>query len=298
MTPIWNVMGMIEGSEEPDRWVVLGNHRDAWTFGGVDPSSGSAPMAEIARAVGDLVRAGWRPRRSIVLGNWDAEEWALVGSTEYVEDHYDEIRNKVVAYLNVDEAVVGQFSFRLLSTPSLSDFLINVAKHIPIPEHIQERPLPSFTAGSSASSEDGAAPVLCRGCNTVYEYWLHGQSVIASRSGSPPPPSPWSSNVGSGSDYTPFFQFAGVPSCDLRFTGDYSGYGVYHSNYDSYSFVSKQLDPGFGLHKALAQYWGAAAMILADTEVLPFNYVAYGVEMKRGLAKFAAEVEEKGLTSG
>jgi N-acetylated-alpha-linked acidic dipeptidase len=104
---IWNVISRIDGSDEKDRWVIMGNHRDAWTFGAVDPNSGTTAMLETARGFGQMLKSGWKPRRSIVLCSWDGEEYGLVGSTEWAEEHADELKQKAVAYLNMDSAVSG-----------------------------------------------------------------------------------------------------------------------------------------------------------------------------------------------
>src|SRR5438067_5041369 len=174
--PVWTVIGRINGSTHPDQWVIAGNHRDAWVYGGVDPSSGSAVLMELARTLGSLARNGARPRRSIVLASWDAEEFALTSSTEWGEEHERELRGKAVAYLNVDAAVSGP-NFSARAVPSLSRAV--------------------------ASAADVA------------------ESSIDTR-------------IGSGSDYTVFLNFIGVPIVDMRFEGPY---GVYHSVYDTHEWV-------------------------------------------------------------
>jgi N-acetylated-alpha-linked acidic dipeptidase len=186
---IWNVVGRLRGTERPDEWVVLGNHRDAWVFGGVDPSSGSATMMETARAFGELKRSGWKPRRTLIFASWDAEEFTLTGSTEWGELEADKLKAGALAYLNVDSSASGN-NFTAAAVPSLANFLREVARDVPDP------------SGGS-----------------IYDLW-------ASRNKSD---TPVTTRLGSGSDYTVFLNFLGVPIADLTFDGPY---GVYHSIYD------------------------------------------------------------------
>ncbi|HEV7502936.1 MAG TPA: M28 family metallopeptidase, partial [Vicinamibacteria bacterium] len=238
--------------------VLLSNHHDAWTFGGVDPSSGTTTALELARALGDLARRGLRPRRTIVFGIWDAEEFTLTGSTEWGEEHADELRAKAVACLNVDASTSGD-RFSLSTVPSLRRFFQEVARRIPDP----------------------------KGRGSVYDVWLatdssniRGYGVVAGES----TPEPKASILGSGSDYTVFFNHLGIPSADLLFDGPY---GVYHSIYDNHEWMRRFGDPGFQYHAAMASLWGVAALRLANADVLPFDYGAYG----RDLLVYVDEVE-------
>ncbi|XP_030465184.2 probable glutamate carboxypeptidase LAMP1 [Syzygium oleosum] len=183
---IENVIGVIEGVEEPDRYVLLGNHRDAWTFGAVDPNSGTAALLEIAQRLGKLLKKGWRPRRTIVFCNWDAEEYGLVGSTEWVEENRALLASKAVAYLNVDCAV-SSAGFHAASTPQLDQLLRQAAQQVQDPDNSSQ---------------------------TIYESWA-GQSKsapVVDRLG------------GGGSDYAAFVQHVGVPAADLFFGGGYPVY--------------------------------------------------------------------------
>ena len=234
---IWNVVGRLSGTERPDEWVVLGNHRDAWVFGGVDPSSGSATMMETARAFGELKRSGWKPRRTLIFASWDAEEFTLTGSTEWGELEADKLKAGALAYLNVDSSASGN-NFTAAAVPSLANFLREVARDVPDPN------------GGS-----------------IYDLW-------ASRNKSD---TPVTTRLGSGSDYTVFLNFLGVPIADLTFDGPY---GVYHSIYDSFTWIDRVGDPGYRYHAAMSRYWAVAALRLAECDYVPLDYDAYAREVK------------------
>ncbi|HEV2799374.1 MAG TPA: M28 family metallopeptidase [Pyrinomonadaceae bacterium] len=252
---IWNVIGRIEGAEEPDRWVVLGNHRDAWTFGAVDPNSGTTAMLELARGFGELLKANWRPRRTIIFGSWDGEEQGLIGSTEWVEEHAAELRAKAVAYLNMDSAVSGA-NFGAASVPTLWKLIRAAARDVRDPK-----------TGKS-----------------VYQAWQdrvreerpEAELTDASAGTDTPIAEARINALGSGSDYTPFLQHLGVPSLDMGFGGDY---GVYHSAYDSFNWMEKFGDPGFNYHVAAAHIWGTLTLRLSNARALPFDYADYAAEL-------------------
>ncbi|HEX8632834.1 MAG TPA: M28 family metallopeptidase [Pyrinomonadaceae bacterium] len=253
---IWNVIGRIEGAEEPDRWVVLGNHRDAWTFGAVDPNSGTTAMLELARGFGELLKTNWRPRRTIIFGSWDGEEHGLIGSTEWVEENAAELRAKAVAYLNMDSAVSGA-NFGASSVPTLWKLIRGAARDVRDPktgksvyQAWQER---VRDARPEAELTDAGAGTDAR----IAEARINA--------------------LGSGSDYTPFLQHLGIPSLDMGFGGDY---GVYHSTYDSFNWMEKFGDPGFVYHVAAAQIWGTMALRLANARALPFDYADYAAELR------------------
>lgn len=237
---IWNVVGRIQGVEIPDEWVVLGNHRDAWVFGGVDPSSGSASLMETARALAELKKAGWKPRRTLIFASWDAEEFTLTGSTEWGELEAERLRSGALAYLNVDSSASGR-KFSASAVPALSGFLRDVARAVPDP------------SGGS-----------------IYDAWL-----LNSETKGPEPEV--STRLGSGSDYTVFLNFLGVPIADLTFDGPY---GVYHSIYDSFTWVDRVGDPGYLYHAAMARYWAVAALRLAECDFVPLDYAAYAREVR------------------
>jgi len=197
---IWDVIGKIPGTDRSDDWVVAGNHRDAWVYGAVDPNSGTAAMLETVHGLGDLLKQGWKPRRTIVIASWDAEEEGLMGSTEWAEQHAKELAH-AVAYFNTDVGVAGP-NFGAAAVPSLKQFVREVAKGVPSPKG-----------------------------GTVYEQWKKSQEASDERSGDASTaggPSRFNAHVesdvrvrdlGSGSDYTPFFQHIGVPSTDIGSDG-------------------------------------------------------------------------------
>src|SRR2546426_558275 len=196
---IWDVISHIDGTVQKDRWVVLGNHRDAWVFGAVDPNSGTTAMIELGRGFGQLLKSGWKPRRSIVLCSWDAEEEGLIGSTEWAEEKASELQEKAVAYLNVDVAVSGP-NFSASSVPSMWKLIRSAAQEVRDPKTSK----------------------------SVYEAWrdrLHEsltESELYDASGNEKAQEPPRAGaLGSGSDYTPFLQHLGVPSLDMGFGGDY-----------------------------------------------------------------------------
>ncbi|MGH9816447.1 MAG: serine hydrolase [Candidatus Acidiferrales bacterium] len=253
VTPNYVVEGRIRGSELPDEWVILGNHRDAWEFGGVDPSSGTASMMEVTRALGELKKQGVRPRRTMVVCSWDGEEVALTGSTEWGEHFADELKRKAVAYLNVDSSVSGP-DLNGSAVASLAPVLEEVTRVLQAPtgntlyEDWKKSREESDTDGTRASVQGGAA----------------GQLVDV--------------RIGSGSDHTVFLNHLGIPTVGLGFDGPY---GVYHSMYDNHYWISKFGDPGFKYHRAMAQLWGVLALRLANADVLPFDFAFYGETLRQ-----------------
>lgn len=253
---IWNVVGRLRGAERPDEFVILGNHRDAWVYGGVDPSSGSASLMETARAFGELKRSGWKPRRTLIFASWDAEEFTLTGSTEWGELEADRLRAGALAYLNVDSSASGN-SFTVAAVPALAQFLREVARDVPDP------------SGGS-----------------IYDSWLRNEE----KKGAKEPIV--TTRLGSGSDYTVFLNFLGVPIADLTFDGPY---GVYHSVYDSFTWVDRVGDPGYYYHAAMARYWSVAALRLAECNYLPLDYAAYAREVQAYLDETGRTARERKL---
>jgi N-acetylated-alpha-linked acidic dipeptidase len=256
---LWDVIGRVRGSELPDEWVVAGNHRDAWVYGAVDPNSGTAAMLESVHGVGELLKSGWKPKRTVVFCSWDGEEEGLMGSTEWVEQHETELANSP-AYFNMDVAVSGP-KFGASAVPSLKQFLRDVTKAVPSPkggtvyEAWQKASQPEANSeSSSASVSDGRRAPAAQVTNDVPV-----------------------GDLGSGSDYTAFLQHAGVPSTDVSSSGPY---GVYHSVFDNFAWFKKFGDPDFTYEQEMARVFGLEAVRMADADVLPYNYEEYGKEVE------------------
>ena len=270
--PLWDVVARLSGSEFPDEWVIRANHHDAWVNGAEDPISGLVPELEEARALGELVKQGWKPKRTIVYAAWDGEEPALLGSTEWVEQHGDELAKHAVAYLNTDTN--GRGFLGAEGSHTLEQFVNEVAKEIEDPE-------------------------------TKQSVWKRMQAQQI-RYGSPAERSEARSRedlrigaLGSGSDFTPFLQHAGVASLNLGFGGEDGG-GIYHSIYDDFYWYTHFSDTSFVYGKALAQTMGTLVMRLADAELLPFGFgnlsetaSGYLTQLKQLRDQKAAEIEEK-----
>jgi N-acetylated-alpha-linked acidic dipeptidase len=264
---IWDVIGKVEGSQEPDAWVIVGNHRDAWVYGAVDPNSGTAAMLEAAHGIGTLLRQGWRPRRTIVFCSWDAEEEGLIGSTEWVEQQ-GRVLDRAVAYFNVDVGVSGP-DFAASAVPSLKEFVRNIARSVPSP------------LGGS-----------------VYRIWRLKPNAENDHRQSNAPPIPGEDvhlgDLGSGSDFTPFLQHAGVPATDIESTGPY---GVYHSAFDDFAWFTQNADPHFFYLQQMARVLGLEALRMANADLLPYDYVAYAREISAYLEATKHRASDAGLGS-
>jgi N-acetylated-alpha-linked acidic dipeptidase len=260
--PIVNVLGRIDGHEEPDRWVVLGTHHDAWTFGGVDPGSSAAAMLELARALGDRRRSGWRPRRTIVFAFWDAEEYGLVGSTEYAEDRAPELRERAVAYVNSDLYLRGRLEAG--GTASLRDFVADVAGDVEDPG----RPGASLYESWRDASWKKLPAAEKRSRSARFDVELDP--------------------LGSGADFVPFQTHLGLPSLSLEF-GIEGSYGSYHSIHDTRRYMETFGDPGWRHGRALAELLGRVALRLASADVLPLRF---GHTADK-LAEYVAQLEAR-----
>jgi N-acetylated-alpha-linked acidic dipeptidase len=252
---IWDVIGKVTGSKYPDQWVVVGNHRDAWVYGAVDPNSGTSAMLEAVAGVKELLRLGWKPERTIIFASWDAEEEGLIGSTEWGEQHEKEL-GRAVAYFNLDVAVTGT-NFGASAVPSLKGFVRDVTKFVPSPKG-----------------------------GTVYDAWKEQKPRGGERRASDgaqrrEPNARVDSDVpvgdlGSGSDYSVFIQHLGVPSADMTSSGPY---GVYHSVFDDFAYFKKFSDPTFVYEQQMARVLGLEALHMASADVLPYDYELYGREI-------------------
>lgn len=272
--PIWDVIGTIEGTEEPDQMVVIGNHRDAWVCGAVDPSSASAVMLEIARGLGDLLADGWKPRRTLVISSWDGEEMGLLGSTEFAEDHSELLKKQAVAYINVDN-VVGPF-VSSGGTPSIAKFLQDTAQLIP---------------GNPFHGVDVSG--------SLYEQWvsqtaIRRSSLAAGADDGTLAPDHLIQFLGSGTDFTAFYQHLGIISANLGFTVGSAMYGTYHSTMDSIPYMETVGDPHYATHTTTAKWWGLITLRLVDDDIVPFDFSTYGLVMQEDLAGYEKITVEMG----
>ncbi|MGZ3330698.1 MAG: M28 family metallopeptidase [Gemmatimonadaceae bacterium] len=240
---IWDTFGIVRGSEFPDEIVMIGGHRDAWGPGAADNVSGTVSVLEAARAISEQVKAGKRPKRTIVFATWDAEEWGLIGSTEYVEEDSLRLSKSAVAYLNQDDVAQG-LNFNAGGSPSLRGLLRDVAKEVPDPSH----------QGS------------------VYDVWRKRANLAADSL------EPQMGDPGGGSDFAGFYNHLGIPIVDWGFGGPQ---GVYHSAYDSYHWMSKFGDPTFDVHATVARIGSAMLLRIANAEILPYDYVEFARTMRR-----------------
>jgi len=256
---IWDVIGRISGTQFPEEWVVAGNHRDAWVYGAVDPNSGTAAMLEAVHGIGELLTSGWKPKRTIILGSWDAEEEGLIGSTEWGEQHDADLAN-AVAYFNMDVAVSGP-KFGASSVPSLKRFLREITKTVPSPKGgnvYDEWEAENRPAGSSNQEPTDAIGDIRK----VPAAQAKSDALVG--------------DLGSGSDYTVFLQHVGVPSTDVSSTGSY---GVYHSAFDDFTWFKRFGDPDFVYEQQMARIFGLEIIRMADVDVLPLDYHEYGHEV-------------------
>ncbi len=264
---IWDVIGKVPGTSSPDEWVVAGNHRDAWVYGAVDPNSGTAAMLETVHGLGELLKSGWKPKRTIVFASWDAEEEGLMGSTEWGEEHAPDLAN-AAAYFNMDVGVSGK-KFGASAEPTLKEFIREISKAVPSPQggtvydewKRSMRPKEDFRPGEN--SRTPAAEVT-------------GDVPVG--------------DLGSGSDYSVFLQHLGVPSTDIGSTGPY---GVYHSAFDNFAWFKKFGDPDFLYEQQMARVYGLEALRMADADVLPYDYEDYGKEILVYLDAVKAKARDK-----
>jgi N-acetylated-alpha-linked acidic dipeptidase len=270
--PLYNVIARLRGSTFPDQWVIRGNHHDAWVNGAEDPVSGMAAVLEEARALGELRKQGWSPKRTIIYAAWDGEEPALLGSTEWAEAHADELQQRAVAYVNSDSN--GRGFLEADGSHTLERFINDVARDIEDPEtHLTVWKRKQARAIDQAKPED--------------------KEKVRSRAD-------WRIGaLGSGSDFTPFLQHLGIPSLNIGYGGEDS-HGIYHSIYDDFYFYTHFLDTDFAYGRALAQTGGTAIIRLADADILPFQYAnlvdtlrTYDEELQALVKKKREEILER-----
>ncbi|KAI8346163.1 hypothetical protein BD560DRAFT_12566 [Blakeslea trispora] len=245
-TPIHNVFATIPGIEEPDQYIIVGTHRDAWGQSAADPSSGSAILLELARIFGILLEKGWRPRRSILFASWDATEYGNVGSTEWVEDHFDLLKEHGVAYLDVSHAAVTGPHFSAQSSPMLYSLLKEITSTIIDPQTSQ----------------------------SVYDAWVDHKSGKNFTL-------PLAQPIGTRQDAIAFYQFTGISSLSMSFSGE--NYDVAHSAFDSVSWMERFGDPTFEYHQTLVKIWALLTMRLSDERILSLNPVDYSLAITKHL---------------
>ncbi|CAE6441441.1 unnamed protein product [Rhizoctonia solani] len=259
--PIWNVMVAIPGCIR-DEVVIAGNHRDAWVFGAGDPTSGTVSLHEMSRGLGELLRRGWKPLRTILLASWDAEEYGLFGSTEWGEDFKDWLREHAVAYLNVDKSSSGG-QLRVRGTPSIAPLLRQVALDLP---HYKQ---PSAGRTLWDARED-TGPFMEPNLLEKFSKTNRQESINSTGI----------RTLGSGSDYTVFLQQIGITCGDLAFTdSDGDAPYHYHSFYDSEDWMDRYGDPGCLRRVAIAKYWGLVLLRMADSFILPLDTTQYSLEL-------------------
>jgi N-acetylated-alpha-linked acidic dipeptidase len=274
MKTLYNVIVRIPGSQYPDEWIVRGNHHDAWVNGASDPLSGAAAAMEELRALTELMKQGWRPKRTIIYAFWDGEEPGLLGSTEWVETHADDLRAHAAVYINTDNSTRGFLNAS--GSHTLENFVNGLMKDIQDPETKttvwKRRQLGDLARASAADRR--------RELRTRPDLRIQA--------------------LGSGSDYSAFIDHLGVASLDLGFGGEGGGGGVYHSVYDDFYYYTHFADTDFSYGRALAQIAGTAVMRLADADLLPFQFGdfadtvrTYLEELKKLATDQRAEIEER-----
>ncbi len=255
LTRAVNVVGTLRGAEFPNEWFVLGAHYDPWGFGAIDPNGGTAMLLTLAEALGGVAESGCRPRRSIMIAHWDAEEAGIIGSTEWVEEFRDELEANAIAYINADGAVSGS-NFGGSSSPSLKGPMVEATKAVNYP------------------GTDGS----------VYDHWMARAGAEADE--------PPLGNLGGGSDHVGFYTHAGVPSGALS-SGNPSG--VYHSNYDNFAWYERFGDTAFVFGPTVARTDGVLALRFANADVLPYDVVRYAIDVRTHMDGLLEVAEARGL---
>ncbi len=263
--PLYNVLAKIDGALFPDEWIVHGNHHDAWNNGAQDPTSGNVALMETARAISELVKQGFRPKRTIIFASWDGEEWGLLGSTEWAETHKEELMEKGVVYINSDSTGKGWLA--MSGSHTLQELINDVARDITDPE----RGVSLWEAARTRRLEEAASD------EDRQEIEQSDDLRIAA--------------LGSGSDYTVFLDHLTMASLNLGFRGDSPG-GIYHSNYDSFDWYTRFGDGDFVFGRALSQTIGTTILRLAGATILPFNFVDLADTMARYVEDPARACEE------
>jgi N-acetylated-alpha-linked acidic dipeptidase len=253
LVPVYDIIARMEGSELPDQWIIRGNHHDAWTHGAKDPVSGTIPVLEEARVTAELAKTGWHPRRTLVFCAWGGEEQGLLGSTEWVETHARDLDEKAVVYINSDTNARG--FFEVGGSHALESFINQVARDVPdlqTPVSILERERARRVVAGQKAAGSGNLPIRA---------------------------------LGSGSDYSPFFQHSGISALSMGFDGETS-WGEYHTAYDTWENYTRFHDPGFAYGEALVRTAGRTVLRLSEANLLPFDFRA----TSRVISQYTKEV--------
>jgi len=271
--PLHDVIVRIEGSTYPDEWIIFGNHHDAWVNGADDPTSGAVSLMETARGLSELLKGGWRPKRTIILALWDGEEWGLLGSTEWAEKHAAELRDKAAVYINSDSTGKGWLSAG--GSHGLQQMMTEVAREVMDPR--------------------SGKPV-------AEEAWQHQvkDTKEPGKADREKDPDLWLEPLGSGSDFTPFLQHVTLSALNVGFGGESNG-GIYHSIYDSINWYTKYSDGDFAYGRTLSQLTGTLLLRLADAPVLPFQFTDTADTLMRyvvELEKLAASKKDANVDLG
>jgi N-acetylated-alpha-linked acidic dipeptidase len=269
MKPLYDVIGKVPGSTIPDEWVIRGNHHDAWVNGAEDPLSGAVAVLEEARSIGELLKQGWKPKRTIIYCAWDGEEPGLLGSTEWVETHADDLRKHAVVYINSDSNSRGYFA--LEGSHTLEHFINDVARDVQDPE----TKLSAWKRDQLKEIEGAKTPEALRELRSRHDLRLE--------------------MLGGGSDHAPFINFAGVASLGIGFGGEDGG-GIYHSIYDDFYWYTHFSDKDFVYGRALAQAGSTSVVRMADADLLPFQFSDFADDVKmyvREVEKFADKQREE-----
>jgi N-acetylated-alpha-linked acidic dipeptidase len=265
MATLYDVIGKIPGATIPDEWVIRGNHHDAWVNGAEDPTSGMVAVLEEARAMGELVKQGWKPKRTLIYCAWDGEEPGLLGSTEWVETHVDDLRKHAVVYINSDSNSRGFFG--LEGSHTFEHFINDVARDVQDPE----TKLSVWKREQLKELENAGTAEARREIRERHDLRLD--------------------MLGGGSDHAPFINFAGVAALGIEFGGEDRG-GIYHSIYDDFYWYTHFSDTDFVYGRALSQAGGTAMMRLADADLLPLQFTDFADDVKmyvREVEKFATQ---------
>jgi N-acetylated-alpha-linked acidic dipeptidase len=269
MKPLYDVIAKIPGSTYPDEWVIRGNHHDAWVNGAEDPVSGMVAVLEEARSMAELLKQGWKPKRTIIYCAWDGEEPGLLGSTEWVETHVEELRKHAVMYINSDSN--GRGYLEIEGSHTLEHFINDVARDIQDPE----TKLSVWKRAQLKAIADAESPEERHELRERHDLRLD--------------------MLGGGSDHAPFINFAGIASLGIEYGGEDHG-GIYHSIYDDFYWYTHFSDYDFVYGRALCQTGGTAIMRMADADLLPFQFADFADDVKmyvREMEKFAAHQREE-----